>query len=223
MIEVMLRLISLFAILNCLVCPLAAGPWLRDHGAHFLSIAIESPVDTNQKDQAYSSLYYEYGFRPRWTLGADVGANTFGHGKSIAFLRTNIWRGEMALAAVELGLGTQATFQGKDIAIRPGASWGRSIATPVFNGWISADVTYTILPRLRRSIAKIEAVQGINIGRGHKLMLKMTAEKETANRALTTLTPALAKRLSPSTHIVTEVIFSGDLPEKLKLGFWFQF
>ena len=111
-----------------LTCSAAwAGPWLRAPRTHFLSIALETPSDPALAAQSYTTLYYEYGLHPDWTLGLDIGADTLGYGKAILFVRRSLWTGTKARLAFEIGLGSQATNTGTDVALRPGISWGRSL------------------------------------------------------------------------------------------------
>ncbi|SFM56878.1 hypothetical protein [Shimia aestuarii] len=200
-----------------------AGPWPRAPGTHFLSLALESPSDPQLAEQSYTSLYYEYGARNDWTLGLDIGADTLGYGKAIAFARRSIWRGDRARVAVEFGLGSQAAFQGTDVALRPGISWGRNVTLLGRHGWMSADATLTYLPRLRRAIGKLETTLGVTLGADSKILIQFTAEQETGKPATFTMTPTHAQAIGKSSFLTTSVILSPDRPARFKFGIWLQF
>lgn len=114
-----------------------AGPWPREQGQHFLSVATERDRDGNN----HTGLYGEYGLRPRLTLGYEIGHTNQGETSALIWLQRSLDDGEGA-NRLALSFGTGALMRdGETMPMAQlGASWGRGFAGIWDGGWLAADL-----------------------------------------------------------------------------------
>lgn len=142
----LLRLLRLAVLLSLLAPGIAgAGPWPREKGHAFFSLTHETAGDGG----GWTALYAEYGLTPRWTLGLDVG-NSPDRTIAMAFVQRAVGAqdrpGRLAFSSgigIETGIAPQAFGM-------MGATWGRSLGTPLGPGWLAVE------PQLRMGVALSE-------------------------------------------------------------------
>ena len=200
----------------------AAGPWLRAPGTQFLSLSVEASKDT-LRPETYGSIYYEYGLRPKLTLGLDAGRDSWGQSSALIFARLPLWLSESgSRAAADFAIGQMTDSTGTYLAIRPGLSWGRALKWGQ-GGWLSIDATYAYVPETTNTLAKIEGTLGLNHSDRVKYLLQLIAEKPTGQDTLVSATPGLAWRFGKGSHLLGGVILRSDGSTTLKLGLWRDF
>ena len=112
-----------------------AGPWLRDEGAGFLSFSstIEEAKEPGAAD-TFTTLYGEYGLRPKLTLGVDMGVDELGFYKAIAFAVMPVTQlSSERKISLEFGVGTT---DGAPV-MRPGFAIGHGVSFNGMSGWMS--------------------------------------------------------------------------------------
>jgi len=126
-----------------------AGPWPRTKGETYVFVGHFAG------DEAWTSLYAEYGGPLALTFGLEVGGHLFDRagakadGRLRSFVRLPIFKGREGLTpwlfAMEFGAGADIEESG-DIAPRldVGLSAGRPFSTRFGDGWISLDVKASI-------------------------------------------------------------------------------
>lgn len=118
-----------------------AGPWPREPGHHFLSFSHERDREGN----SYSGLYGEYGFRPRTTLGYELGHTNVGETTALLWIQRALDDGEGPNRfAVSAGVGGVRTDQGWLGIGQVGASWGRGFEGLWGGGWMTAEARIRI-------------------------------------------------------------------------------
>ena len=219
----MIRLLFLF-----LLCApaVSAGPWLRTPGTVFSAVTTEiaPPKPTafapDLPVEFYSSVYAEYGLTHRITIGLDGGADGFGNGQALAFIRLPLSESDYGRTAAELGVGARWSLTGITPILRPGLSWGRGLSLFGRPGWTSFDATLTIPTQGAQPIPKLDAMIGLDAGKRMKLMLGLSLE-----RPAPTLSPSIAYRLSKTFHVTLGLKLRGDKtrPHAMSIGFWQEF
>ena len=151
----MIRLLAgLLCALLSVAGQVSAGAWPREAGTGFASVTRWQAQDSAD---SYSALFVEYGLLPRLTLGLDAGRSVAGQTKSVAFLRAPFGRAMGGLVAVELGWGEIA---GRRV-LRPGLSWGRSVARSRWQGWLAVDTLMELDLETRQIDIKADVTLGI--------------------------------------------------------------
>lgn len=204
----------------CLLCDsAAAGPWLRDAGTQFLSVSVEGSSAATRPEY-YGSLYYEYGFGPKLTLGLDAGRDSWGQMGTLMLVRVPVIRSEASdIVTTELGVGSFRSRGGTHLAFRPGLSWARGLNIWQ-GGWMSLDATYAMVPALDYGLAKLEGTIGVNSGHHWKVFIQATAEKSKRQEALFSATPSIALRIGSNMHLVGGAVLRSDESVSAKLGIW---
>ena len=151
----MIRLLSgLICLLLSVAGQVRAGAWPREAGTGFASLTRWQAQDSADR---YSALFVEYGLLTRLTLGLDAGRSVSGQTKSVAFLRAPLGRALGGIVAAELGWGEIANRR----VLRPGLSWGRSVARPRWQGWLAIDTLLELDLETRHSDIKTDVTLGI--------------------------------------------------------------
>lgn len=147
-----LRSLTPLFLLIALIVPVSgwAGPWSREPGRVFLSFSTER----DRSDNAYSSLYTEYGLGPRTTLGMEAGhtedESTVLLWGQRSFGRPDAcdhWTMSLGLGAVQRGGRTRPMGM-------LGTAWGRGFdALPLLRrvpggGWLSVETRVKFAPTL---------------------------------------------------------------------------
>lgn len=119
-----------------------AGPWSRPEGEIFLSLSAERDRDGN----SYTGLYGEYGWRPRQTLGFELGHSNAGESSAMIWWQRALDRPEgVNRLTVSTGIGV-IERDGKVMSLAlAGASWGRGFGDLAWlrdvpgGGWLAVD------------------------------------------------------------------------------------
>lgn len=149
----------MLVLICCLLAGQAhAGAWPRASGTGFASLSIWQGVDGTD---SYTALFAEYGLMPRITLGLDAGRSVSGQTKTVAFMRAPFGQSFGWLVAAEIGLGEIA---GQPV-LRPGLSFGRSIATRQGKGWIAVDTLLEVDMATQEIDLKTDITLGFTAGR----------------------------------------------------------
>jgi hypothetical protein len=130
--QITLRLITLWLGLYLQAAPLVAGAWPREAGTGFASLSFW-PAQAGAGN--YTALFAEWGLSPRLTLGLDAGRSVSGQTKAVVFLRAPVMAWADSRVAAEIGWGEIAGQR----VIRPGLSFGRSLANAYGAGWFAVD------------------------------------------------------------------------------------
>jgi hypothetical protein len=156
MIRLLALLLGLASGLVTALLPVAvmAGAWPREAGTGFASLSQWQGLGGAN---SYTALFVEYGLTPRLTLGLDAGRSVSGDGKTVAFLRTPVMRILGGPVAAELGYGQIA---GRPV-LRPGLSWGRSVARPRWQGWLAIDTRLEVDLESRKLDEKTDITLGL--------------------------------------------------------------
>jgi hypothetical protein len=201
--------------------PALCGPWMRDQGNGFASFATESPITPGAP--SYSSLYIEYGLRPRLTLGFDGGSDFAGSGSALAFARTPVWTGKNSRLAADLALGLKWSPGFQSPVIRPGLAWGRNYHLREKSGWMALDATWSWRPRDDTHRPKLEATLGLAVTARSKVMLQSTWEQGNGTHSLS-LTPTFLYRFNKNNVITTAIVLhQSPRPSAFKFGLWYTF
>lgn len=201
--------------------PALCGPWMRDQGNGFASFATESPITPGAP--SYSSLYIEYGLRPRLTIGFDGRSDFSGTGSALIFARTPLWKGKHGRLAADIAFGAEWFPDLKSPVIRPGLSWGRGYKLGERWGWMSLDATWAWNLKNSTHRPKLEATVGLTLSERHKIMLQSTWERDNGQRTLS-LTPSHAYRLGKDSFVITSIVlYQSPRPSAFKFGLWYTF
>lgn len=198
-----------------------AGPWLPSEGDGFSAASLYM-VPRDGHGSRYQSLYFEYGLRPRLTLGLDWGRGVSGDGKTILFLRLPLGRAEgRQRLAFELGLGRIA---GQDV-LRPGLSYGRSFDSRYGSGWMALDVLGEIDLDTRSIDVKTDLTLGLSRSDRRKLMVQLQAGRAAGEAAFLRVVPSIAWQVRDHWHLevgATQAL-TGARETGVKLGVWRSF
>lgn len=196
-----------------------AGPWLREKGDVFAASELEI------RDQhGFFSTYFEYGARPRLTLGLDINSDYYGRGTVLVFARFPLWQGRHARISTELGLGADFNLTELDPTWRPGISWGRGFTLWQKSGWMTLDATVAYTPKYDVMTPKLSATIGLNLSDRAKLILNLVGEKSTGAEPILTVAPELAWRFGQKTHLLIGLkLRSLSDSHGIKLGLWRDF
>ncbi len=202
--------------------PAGAGAWLRADGTGFLATYVLQGRDGNSD----GGLYFEYGVRPKLTLGVKADVNMtlgqLGDGRAFVFMRRAIPTGDRPYKlAYDLGIGsTFGVIQ--DPLLLTGVSYGRGLQWKERNGWLAIDSAVEWSLSGQATTAKLDATFGMALGKKTKGMLQVfLSHTETDFSA--TLAPSLIwqpKAKKPSYQIGLEAE-NGEV--SLKLGLWRDF
>lgn len=199
-----------------------AGAWLREAGTGFLATSTLHSADGGSD----AALYFEYGVRPKLTLGVKIDASMVagrvGSGSGFAFARRAIPTGKRPYKlAYEIGLG--ATLgDTTDPLLRTGLSYGRGLSIRQKNGWLALDLAVEWALSGAAHTAKFDTTFGLGITDVTKLMMQVFVS-DTAGTTSLTLAPSLIwqpREKRPSYQIGLEAE-QGDV--SLRLGLWQEF
>ena len=199
-----------------------AGAWLRAQGTGFVATSVLHSADGHSD----SALYFEYGVRPKLTLGIKLDANMiYGQlsgGSGFAFARRPIPTGDRPYKlAYELGLGaTLGTTT--DPLVRTGLSYGRGIKWREKYGWFAMDFAVEWSLGDVPHTVKLDTTLGLGVTDRTKVMMQVFVSDTDSNTSFT-LAPSLIwqpRPKRPSYQIGVEAE-QGDV--SLKLGLWQEF
>jgi len=191
----------------------AAGAWLREPGAVMLYVSQETTRDgTGGGPWGYTTLYGEYGFWPRLTLGIDAGkGEEQDDWKLLSFARTGWDPGFLpGRVAITLGLGATGTDDGGVAAtVEPVLSWGNSFETAWGWGWVNVDAlgdfqmgpTWTNVETAPQYVPwqisegyKLELTLGLNPTPRSQVIVEFRGEDPAEGEQMVRFVPSLARR-----------------------------
>ncbi len=211
--------------LTCFGTAAFCGAWPREEGKLFVSAAsrlkwpqdMKSWTSTNPID-VYDTVYLEYGFSDKLTIGVDWGRSVSGQTKKIIFAQTPLrLQSTGSVMSVQFGLGQIHDER----VIRPGLS----IGWPRPNGWISIDSTIEFVPRTRDTDLKIDATWGRNLPKNRKLILQLQTGDSDTDPPFLRIAPSIV--LPAGRRFKTELGGAwgliGDDTMGIKMGVWAEF
>ncbi len=220
---VLCRLLAAVAV--CLVAgTAAAGPWPRGQGATFLSFGLAA-VRSDRGAAQRAGVYAEFGRTPRLTFagkierraGPDAGLSGEA-GLALALTPPG--------AATPLAAGLSLVLPVTGAArLRPALHVGRGFARPLDGGWLRLSLAAEI-PLGGGSPATDVFVQGgLRAFGGRTAAMLSLGAYGVGGRRLVTLTPALALRVAPGTHLVVEHVheIGHDRSRRFGLMLWRAF
>ena len=214
--------LSLFLLI--LLCGTAAhaGAWLRDQGSGFLSLSVLQ----KQTGQTDGALYFEYGLRPRLTLGvkvdADMTAGRVGNGTAIIFARTSVGpRDRPFKITADVGIGT--TFgHAEGTLLRTGLSYGRGITFARRNGWLAIDGAAEWSLSDGHNTYKLDTTLGLTLNDKAKVMVQVFVNS-TGKDNTVTLAPSVIWQPKPDRPSYQIGLEAQDDTIALRLGLWKSF
>ncbi|OZB20012.1 MAG: hypothetical protein B7X55_01730 [Rhodobacterales bacterium 34-62-10] len=235
-------MIRLLALLLCVELALAgqakAGAWPHEAGTGFASLTRWQAGDSAD---SYSALFVEYGLLPRLTIGLDAGRSVSGQTKAIAFVRAPFGQTMGGLVAAELGWGEIA---GRRV-LRPGLSWGRSLARPRWQGWLAVDTLMEVDLETRQIDVKADVTLGLTpqsaagTASDWTLMIQMQTglvdlqdslyllhtEGTVPEPSFLRLAPSVTYKIRDGMHLELGLYsdLNGSSDQGVKLGLWSRF
>jgi len=206
-----------------------AGPWPREDGRAFLSVAVEAPEDGDSRD-LYYTLYGEYGATPWLTFGLDAGSDYYTNAEGYAFGRVPLFGSALAegshrLAALA-GLGArQVAGQRPEALYVLGASWGMGFDGWLGPGWATLDGSARWRADSGTRLLKLDATLGLNRQSGQLWFAQLRYADDTlAPDPTLELAPSIAWPLWQGTKLETAAALDMDGGGvKFKLGLWSEF
>lgn len=214
-------------VLFLMATPAAAGPWLREEGAQFLSFSADSTEGVPG-----GSLYYERGMTARTMLVVSGSKSRGGELRLIASAVRSLWSGYGWQTATQLGAG----IHDGEAAVLTGISAGRGVTIMGHQGWLVGDLQAT---GTRGAIeARIGGTLGVTLPNGLKIYSDAVVTGD-FNHAVglngmsrytsdvTELRGALSAAIPIGQNIWVNVgvshDFTGDGSTRLNLGLWHEF
>ncbi len=203
--------------------PADAGAWMRDDGAVFLSFS--GSLDKN--GQQNGSVYAEYGFREKLTLGlkgdVDMIDGVVSGGSVYVFARKPIPTGERAIKlAYEVGLGSSVGTT-MDPLVRVGLNYGRGINLWEKSGWIALDGAVEWNTGTETATTKLDATIGVTLSERLQVMVQVF-HTEADHYKTTTLAPSVIWRPKADRVVSYQLgVEADDDGLGFKLGVWRSF
>jgi len=169
-----------------------AGAWLREQGQGFTAVSAIGRSDTSLRSPHYeTSLYAEYGLKPRLTLGLDANERPGSSGHALIFVRLPIRRDPgAARIAVELGLGGHHLGPQWDAMYKAALSYGRGFSG-VGGGWLAIDAAVEYRSATAGPLYKLDATLGLPSKRRMRTMIQLETAYLNGAGFLWALTPSL--------------------------------
>lgn len=198
--------LALAALLGLAATPDArGGAWLREKGSGMLSFSYESSQDTVWGGSwGYTSIYSEYGLRPRLTLGIDAGKGDVADDwKALVFLRTGRELERLpGRIAMEFGVGGTGAPGGlSEPMLRSGLSWGHGLATRFGNAWVNVDAAAEQKVLSRTTDYKLDLTLGLTPRPRTQIVVEFRAQDTAEADPSLRLVPSLARRLGQRTWL----------------------
>lgn len=160
-----MRRLALTLLLCLLSGPVWPGAWLREKDTAFTAASVTAFQEADGTFKYKSSIYSEWGFRQRLTLGLDAEEHQDLYGHALIFARFPLADfGSSGRFAAEIGAG--AHHRGLDAwaLYKATLSYGKGIQTGWGGGWIAVDTAleYRTHDAL---IRKLDFTAGLSSGR----------------------------------------------------------
>lgn len=204
-----------------------AGAWLQQPGRTFLAVAATGNA-SSEGAEMMSSLYVEYGFLPRLTVGLDVnGRAELAVGSSahaLLFARIPLPAPNPSVrAAAELGLGAYHADHRSRPMLKLKWSLGYGFSSFAGPGWFNLDVEYE---RVRAALAayKLNAALGLSDGAGVRPLMEIETWKRRDTPLIWTMTvSAMWNRGPATTWLIGLRRRSPDAALGVRLALWRRF
>jgi len=218
------------ALLVCMNWPIAgwAGAWLRDEGSGFVAFGFSQfNTSTETSGQSEPSLYFEYGFRPKLTLGLTGFYSTQDRGEASAFLRFPLKSDDKpAKVSAEIGLGMRTDLIDFDPFLKTGLSWGRGLSFGEKSGWVNLDSAVLWSLGDIDNQLKLDATVGMGLNDRFQVMGQAFYERDSAGQSLT-LVPSVIMGLGAAkkTKLVVGLEHRGGrrASDGIRFGLWRDF
>ena len=206
----------------------AAGPWLREDGAVFLSFGQNLALSEGARLPVHldPNAYAEWGATERLTLAlslysGDAGRETTAELRALTDLP--LPEGWAGVATAYGGLGARRIdgLAETDPLVLAGLSWGEGLPS----GWLAIDAQVAFAPRRGTAERKIDLTFGHDWSGRWSGYLLLTAGTGHAGDLYAKLSPTAVLRLTDSTRItfgLTQAL-TGDRGTGLSLGTWLEF
>lgn len=220
--------------------PARAGPWARDAGQAFVSVAREQ----DRAGNAHSGLYAEYGLTRRRTLGFELGHTDVGETTAMLWYQRSLDKpdGPNRLSW-SMGLGAIRRDGRLLPSSRIALMWGRSLAGPWEGGWLSAEGRVTVSGkseslRTRQGLTVVESayltpdvVTKLDLTWGlrptpalavvNQLRIEAASDRELSARLATALVRDLPGPVQIEAGVIAPLAGAGEAA--LKIGTWLEF
>ncbi|MEM6758597.1 MAG: hypothetical protein AAF601_03875 [Pseudomonadota bacterium] len=214
-----MRIILLFLLLSA--GHATAGAWLRAEGTGFLSTSVLQGQDGSTE----TSVYIEYGLRPRLTIGfkgdATLIAGQLNNGTVLVFARRPIPRTNVDYKlSYTLGLGADIDTQTRGV-LRTQLSYGRGLTFADRFGWLAVDAIVDWSLADDPDTVKLDTTVGLTLNDRFKVMIQIfvTHESDTSIK----LAPSLIwqPRDSEQSYQIGLEAEAGEIA--LRFGLWRDF
>ncbi|WP_299984632.1 hypothetical protein [uncultured Ruegeria sp.] len=161
----MVHLVLIFLLFITMGTPASAGAWLREKGSSFTAISL---IVFKAEDDIYkykSSLYAEWGLRPKLTIGLDAEEHQDLYGHALVFARVPVADfGQAGRLAAEFGVGAHHRQYSAWAMYKATLSYGKGIQTGLGAGWINVDTALEYRTH-EALIRKLDFTTGLSSGR----------------------------------------------------------
>ncbi|WP_299555460.1 hypothetical protein [uncultured Tateyamaria sp.] len=198
------------------------GAWLQEHKKGFLSYS-GVYEETGRLD---GTLYAEYGFRPKLTLGVkvdvDMTQGRLGEGTAFVFMRKPIPTGEREYKlAYDIGIGSTFGLVMEPL-LRTGLSYGRGIKLWDRHGWMAVDGAVEWAIDQGPDTLKLDSTLGLALNDRFKVMMQVFVTSADGD-ASATLAPSVIWQPKPDGASFVLGLEGEDGILALKLGMWRSF
>lgn len=146
--------------------PLWAGAWMREEGKTFMSVTGTVRHDGQLLSQE-TSIYIDYGFKPRLSLGLDINESPGNAGHALIYARLPIVAGDKPYRiAAELALGGHHDRGKWHGMLKATLSYGRGFQSRWGSGWMAADAAVERRMGSPKPLYKLDATLGLSSTKG---------------------------------------------------------
>ncbi|WP_074737112.1 hypothetical protein [Ruegeria halocynthiae] len=160
----MARQVLIFVLVFTLGTPAWPGAWLREKDSSFTAIS----VTVFKEEDVYkykSSLYAEWGLRPKLTIGLDAEEHQDLYGHALIFARVPVTDfGSAGRLAAEFGIGAHHRQYSTWAMYKATLSYGKGIQTGLGAGWLAVDTAIEHRSH-EATIHKLDFTAGLSSGR----------------------------------------------------------
>ena len=195
---------------------------MREQGSGFLSTSVLQ----HQDGQSDGALYFEYGLRPKLTLGLKVDANMvdgqFGGGTAFVFAKRPVPTGDRAFKlSYSLGLGSTLGTDA-DRLVSTALSYGRGLTWGERFGWLAVDGTVEWSLGGRSDVYKLDTTVGFTLNDRFKVMMQVFTSQTDSDSSVT-LAPSLIWQPRPKRPSFQVGLEAEEGELALRLGIWQDF
>ena len=224
----MIRILLAIALWLGAALPCTAGAWMRTEGDGFLSLGFRAYEDAATGTQSVEqSFYFEYGFRPRLTLGVSASYTSGEKGEGLVFLRFPLRNDDRAAKiSAEFGIGAESMDAVNfDPFLKGGVSWGRGLTLAGRGGWVNVDSAVQWRTDDTPPLFKLDATLGLTLSDRFQVMGQGFFEADENGESLTVVPSVIytPKRGNMKFVVGLEHKSGRDESTGLKFGLWREF